>query len=636
MIIILSAMIISNSEVARILREIGEYLEMQDVPFKPRAYEKAALAVGELEEQAGDLYKQGGLKALEDIPGVGVSIAEKIEELLRTGRVKYYEALKKKAPVNLSELTAVEGLGPKSIKKLYQKLGITGLKELEKAARAGKIGTLEGFGKKSEEKILAGIGFLKRAGGRFLLGDVLPLARMLEERLKGVAGVEKAIVAGSVRRKKETIGDIDILVVSKGGTPAFAKAASSAEVAWATKAGSAGKVMDYVVRMPEVARVIAHGATKSSVKLSTGLNVDVRVVAQESYGAALNYFTGSKDHNVALRKLALQKGYTLNEYGLFKITDSRGLHTDQPRSRASSLRGTHRNSQRRSVLVAGATEEELYRALGLDYIEPEMRENTGEIALAGKHNLPKLINYGDVKGDLQVQTSWTDGAASIEEMAIAAAKVGLKYIAITDHTQYLAVTHGLDEKRILKQMAEIDRLNRKLSGRGVACHILTGTECDIHKDGSLDLSDTVLSRLDVVGVSVHSYFKLSRQEQTARVIHAMENPHVDILFHLTGRLINKREPIDVDIDAIIAAAKRTGTILEINASPDRLDLKDEYIRKCVGAGVKMIIDSDAHAADHFKFLEYGVAQARRGWATRGDVINAWPLKKMLRFLKKRK
>ncbi|MDO8664718.1 MAG: DNA polymerase/3'-5' exonuclease PolX [Candidatus Liptonbacteria bacterium] len=593
-------MTLTNLEIAKILREIGEYLEMQDIPFKPRAYEKAALAVENLgEEEAGDIYKSGGIKALEEIPGVGVSIAEKIEELLKTGRSKYYEELKKKTPVNLSELTRVEGLGPKSIKKLYRKLGVKNIKDLEKAAKAGKIRNLEGFGQKSEEKILTGIEFLKKAGGRFLLGDILPVANMLEGRLKNLAGVEKATVAGSVRRRRETIGDIDILVISK--KPSL--------------------VTDYFTNMPEVARVIASGETKSSIKLSSGLNVDLRVVPSESYGAALNYFTGSKDHNVALRKLAIEKGWKLNEYGLFSATgeksaDSRGLHADQ--------RGKNQR------MIAEKNEEEIYKALGMEYVEPEMRENSGEIELALKHRLPKLVGYGDLQGDLQTQTNWTDGSDSIEDMAQAAIKTGLKYIAITDHTKGLAMTGGLDEKRILKQMAEIDRVNKKFAGK---IKVLKGTECDILKDGRLDLSDGVLSKLDIVGISVHSLFNFSEADQTARVKRAISNPNADILFHPTGRLINRREAIKLDMAEIISTAKKTGTILEANAEPSRLDLKDEHIRKAIDAGVKISIDSDAHSAVNVGFMELGIAQARRGWAARKDVINAWPLETMLKFLK---
>jgi DNA polymerase (family 10) len=583
----------SNQEIAEILSEIGGYLEMQDVPFKPRAYEKVAQIIGGMEENIADIYKRGGLKALLDIPGVGTSIAQKIEEYLKTGKVKYHLELKKKTPVDLAALTAVEGLGPKSIKKLYRQLGIKTLADLERAARAGKIRNLAGFGKKSEENILKGIEFLKKSGGRRLLGFVEPEIRKLEEALRRVPGVEKLTIAGSIRRRKETIGDVDILAVSSKP-----KLLMDCFV-------NPSLMKERGIEMPPVVRVYAKGETKSAIRIASGLDVDLRVVPATSYGAALNYFTGSKDHNIALRQIAIGKGYKLNEYGLFK--------------------------GRRQI--AGKTEEDIYRALGMDYIPPEMRENTGEIELAQKHALPKLIDYGDLDGDLQVQTNWSDGNASIWDMAKAAMARGLKYIAITDHTQRLAMARGLDEKRILKQMAEIDRINKKLRASGAGFRVLKGTECDILKDGSLDLPDSVLAKLDVVGASVHSYFNLSRKEQTERIKRAMRNPRVDIIFHPTGRVIERRPAYDVDMSDLIQTAKRTGTIMEVDAYPDRLDLKDEHIRECVAAGVRLAIDSDAHAPNHFDYLEYGIAQARRGWAERKDVINAWPWDKMLKMLK---
>ena len=573
----------SNSEISRILYEIGEYLEMQGVAFKPRAYEKVAQTIESLAEPVSEIYKKGGLKAVENIPGVGISIAEKIEELLKTGKLKYYEDLKKKTPVDLASLSKIEGLGPKKIKVLYQKLKIKNLADLEKAAKAGKIGKLAGFGSKSEENILKGLEFAKSHGGRFLLGSIYWNIKIIQERLSVLPGATKVRIAGSIRRHKETVGDADILAIAKDAAP----------------------VMDYFVSMPEVARVLAKGDTKSAVTLKNGMDVDLRVVPEESYGSALNYFTGSKDHNVYLRQLAIKKGLKLSEYGVFKGKKQ----------------------------IAGKTEEDVYRALGMDYIEPEMREMRGEIEAAQKHKLPKLIGYGDLKGDLQVQTNWTDGERSIEEMALAAAKVGLEYIAITDHTKRLAMTHGLDEKRIVEQMKEIDAVNRKLKVKGLKFKVLKGSECDILKDGSLDLPDEILKQLDVVGVSVHSLFDLPEKEQTARIIKAMRNPHADILFHPTGRLIQKRPAYEVDIDEIIKTAKETGMILEINGMPDRLDLNDEYIHKCVEVGVKMSIDSDAHDTSHFAFSGFGIGQARRGWAEKKDIINAWPLEKMLKYLK---
>ncbi len=575
-----------NSEVAKILLNIAEFLEMEGVAFKPRAYDRAAEAIASLEEEVSSVYERGGLKALEEIPGVGVSIAEKIEELIKTGKLGYYEKLSKKHPVNISELSSIEGIGPKTIQLLYKKLGVKDLASLEKAVKQGKIRKLAGFGTRSEEKMVKGIDAYRRHSGRFLLGEVTSLALAMREYMSRVPGVERAEVAGSFRRQKETVGDLDILVISKN-----------------PKA-----VMDAFISQPEVLEVIAKGDTKSSVRLKVGIDVDLRVVPADSYGAALAYFTGSKAHNVAMREMAQAKGWKLNEYGLF----------GKGRGGAEGPR------------IAGRTEEEVYDKLGLEYVPPEMREDTGELDLAKAHKLPKLIGYGDLAGDLQVQSDWTDGASSIEEMALAAEKLGHKYIAITDHTKRLAMAHGLDEKRLQKQGLEIDRVNKKLRGR---ITVLKGTECDILKDGALDISDESLAKLDIVGVSIHSFFGMPIGQQMARLERAMSNPNVDIVFHPTGRLINKRDPINLDMDQIIKLAKKTNTVLEIDGIPDRLDLKDEYIRKAVETGVKLAIDSDAHAVGHLQFVNYGLAQARRGWAKRGDIVNAWPLDKMTKMLK---
>ncbi|MBI2971042.1 MAG: DNA polymerase/3'-5' exonuclease PolX [Candidatus Aenigmarchaeota archaeon] len=569
-----------NADIARILYDIAIYLEMQgENVFKIRAYEKAAQSIEGMTEDVGDVYRKGGFASLTSIPGVGPGIAEKIEELLETGKLEYYEKLKKKIPVDLEGLRRIEGVGPKTILVLYKKLKVQTIDDLEKAARAGKIRKLPGFGEKTEENILKGIEFAKKNSGRFVLGHVLPLVNTIEKRLQSLSYVQKAIVAGSTRRRKETVGDIDILVVSH--EPA--------------------KVMNYFVSMPEVARIYGKGETKSTVKLSSGIDVDIRVVEERSFGSALNYFTGSKDHNIALRRIAIAQGLKLSEYGLF--------------------RGTKQ--------VAGKTEEDVYKTLGLRYIEPELRENTGELEAARKNALPKLIGYGDLKGDLQVQTSWTDGAHTIEAMARAAQQAGLAYIAITDHTKSLAMTGGLDEAKLAKQGKEIDALNKRLDG----ITLLKGAEVNIMKDGKLDIADKAFAQLDVTGAAAHSHFNLSRAEQTQRIIAAMENEHVDILFHPTGRIILKREAYDVDIEAVIDAAKRTGTVLEIDAYPDRLDLRDEHIRLAVHEGVKLAIDSDAHHQAHFAHLQLGVAQARRGWAEKKDIINAWPMKQMFKALK---
>ena len=568
-----------NTELAQIFREVALYLEMKEEPFKPRAYEKVAYSLEALEEPVGEIYRRGGVKALRAIPGVGQAIAEKIEEVIRTGRLRYYEELKKEVPVDVRGLTAIEGIGPKSVKLLYEKLTIKTAADLEKAARSGKIRGLPHFGEKMEQKILKGIEFLKQGSGRFPLGSALPLIGEIEQRLRELPEVEEVVVAGSTRRWKETIGDADILAISR----------------------KPEKVMEFFVSMSEVMHVQGQGKTKSTVKLKNGMDVDLRVVPRESFGAALNYFTGSKDHNVALRKIAQEKGLKLNEYGLF--------------------RGNKR--------IAGKTEEEIYKALGLAFIPPELRENQGEIEAAQKGELPNLVGYRDLRGDLQTQTTWTDGANSIAEMAEEAKRLGLEYIAITDHTKGLAMTGGSDEKKLLKQMAEIDKINRSLKG----ITILKGAEVNINKDGTLDIKDEVLARLDVVGIAVHSHFNLPKREMTERIVRAMRNPHADILFHPTGRVIQKREPYDVDMDALIKTAKETGTVLEIDAYPDRLDLKDGHIRKAVEAGVKLAVDSDAHSVNHMRFLDFGVAQARRGWAEKKDVINTRPLKEFLKCLK---
>jgi DNA polymerase (family 10) len=569
---------VSNAEVAKVLREIALLLDMEGVPFKPRAYEKAAYAVETLSEPIADLLERGGEKAIEEIPGVGKSIAEKIVTLVRTGRLPYYEELHAKVPVDLEGLSAIEGLGPKNIKVLYEKLGVRTVEELEEAARAGKIRTLPHFGEKSEQKILRGIEFLRRSHGRFLLGTVLPLAREIERRLREVPGVQRVAIAGSIRRCKETIGDADLLVVAK----------------------DPDQVMDAFVSMPEVDYVHGKGHTKSSVKLHMGIDVDLRVVEEASFGAALCYFTGSKAHNVALRRIAQDKGLKLNEYGLF----------------------------RGERAIAGRTEEEVYEALGLEFIPPELREDSGEIEAALEHRLPELLPYDAVRGDLQVQTSWSDGAHSIEEMVEAARRLGREYIAITDHTKALAMV-GLDSSRLRKQMEEIDRINAKLKG----FRVLKGAEVNINRDGSLDIDDETLAMLDVVGIAVHSYFHLPKDEQTRRIIRAMENPHADILFHPTGRALLKRDPYEVDMEAIFAAAKRTGTVLEVDGYPERLDLRDEHVRRAIEAGVKLVIDTDAHSTHHLDYLYFGIATARRGWATAKDVLNTLPVEQFLACLK---
>ena len=570
----------TNAELAARLREMALFLDMTSVPFKPRAYEKAAYVIEALDRPAAELWAAGGVKALAALPNVGKGIAERIGELIDTGQVADLDALRRATPVDVLGLTAIEGVGPKMVKLLYDELGIRTVDDLERAARAGQVRTLPHSGEKTEQKILKGIAFLKQRAGRRPLGDVLELARDIEARLRALTGVSQAAMAGSIRRRKETIGDLDFVVVAR----------------------DAEAVMRFFTALPEVAVVHGSGHTKSMVQLANGMDADLRVVPAASFGAALNYFTGSKDHNVALRRLAIERGLKLNEYGVFDG----------------------------ETAVAGRTEAEVYAALDLPYIPPELREMSGEIEAARAGRLPQLIEPGTLRGDLQIQTDWTDGADSLETMAQAAQRLGLEYIAITDHTHSLAMM-GLGETRLREQIAAI----RALDTRRRRFRVLAGAEVNINKDGTLDIADELLAELDVVGIAVHSHFGLSRAEQTRRLIRAMENPHADILMHPTARLLGKREPLDLDMDAVITAAKRTGTVLEIDALPDRLDLKDEHVRLCVAAGVPLVIDSDAHAVAHLRFPDdYGISVARRGWASASDVINTLPVDAFLARLKR--
>ncbi|OWK27260.1 MAG: DNA polymerase III [Parcubacteria group bacterium GW2011_GWA2_38_13b] len=572
-----------NEKISKILLNFALYLDMEDEQFRPRAFERAGRIIGAMETDIAEIYKKEGIGGLEKIPEVGKGIAGRIEEFIKTGRISDYEKIKKKMPVDVEGLAAIEGIGPKMIKTLYKHLKIKNVAELEKAARAGKISKIPHFKKKTEDNILKGIEFLKQCSGRFVLGFVLPFIREIEARFQKLPEVKKAVVAGSVRRMKETVGDIDILIVSE----------------------KPQKIMDFFVGMPEVVRVYGRGRAKSMVRLENGMDADLRVVKEKSFGATLNYFTGNKEYNIGLRQIAKDKGFKLNEYGLYKG----------------------------NKIVAGKTEEEIYEKLGLNYIKPELRENNGEIEAAGNGRLPKLIEYGDLKGDLQIQTNWSDGANSIEEMAKEAMKSGLEYIVITDHTKSLAMTGGSDEKKLMRQIKEIDKINQKFQVSSFKFRVLKGAEVNIMKDGSLDISDDVLAKLDVVGAAVHSNFNMPKKAMTERIIRAMRNPNIDIIFHPTGRVINKRPGYEIDIEAIIKAALETGTILEIDAFPTRLDFNDHYIKKCIDAGVKMAIDSDAHHISHLRYLDLGVAQARRGWAKKSDIVNTLPVEEFLKQLK---
>jgi DNA polymerase (family 10) len=572
-----------NKEIAKIFNEISEYLEMEGVQFKPYAYQKVALTLETLKDDVEDLYKTGGLKALKGIPGVGESMARKIEEYLSTGRMEYYEEFKKKMPINLDEIVGVEGVGPKKAKVLFEKLGVKSLEDLEAAAQAHKIAPLFGFGEKTEKNILQAIEFLKGSKGRFLLGDILPIAQQVLEQLQDLPEVARADVAGSVRRRRETIGDVDFLVISTNPT----------------------KVMDWFVSRPGVVKVWGRGITKSSVRLKEGFDMDIRVIAPESYGAALQYFTGSKDHNIALRKIAIDQGYKLSEYGLFQ-------------------------GER---LIAADTEEAVYAKLGMPWIPPELREDRGEIeaALAGK--LPELIDSGDIKGELHVHSNWDGGVDPIDEIAAAAQARGYEYIGISDHTKFLKIERGLDEEQLRARNQEIDALNARLAKEGQKFRVLKGCEANIMADGSIDITDEALAELDYVIAGVHSHFKQPREEMTRRILTAMRNPHVDIIAHPTGRVLKRREEYGVAVDDLIKGAQETGTILEINSYPERLDLGDVNIFAAKQAGIKMVINTDSHNLNQLHLISFGLSQARRGWAEKQDIINAWPVEKLLRMLK---
>ncbi len=575
----MSSKAVTNADVARALRELSVFLEVRDVPFKPRAFEKAAFAVEAAEQPLVELYAQGGLRALEKLPSVGHGTAARIAELIETGSIADLEKERSRLPIDVTELTSIQGVGPKTALALYEALGIRNLKQLEKAARAERVRDVPGFGASSEQNMLRAIEAYRASHGRRPLGRIIELATRFEDRLHKLPAVVSVAVAGSVRRRRDMVGDIDILVATAEPSP----------------------VTEAFVTMPEVVRVHAQGDTRSSVRLSVGVDADLRVVAPESFGAALQYFTGSKAHNVALRRIARHMGLKLNEYGLF----------------------------RSDRMVAARTEEEIYAALGMSYVPPELREDTGEIEAAQRGRLPRLITAGSLRGDLQVHSNWTDGGASIEQMVEAARSRGLEYIAITDHTRDLAMTGGLDERKLARQKAEIRRLDRRLEG----FRVLAGAEVNIRADGSLDVSDRIVADLDIVGAAVHSHFDQPREEMTARLIRAMENPHVDILFHPTARALGRRPAVQADWERVIEAARRTGTALEIDAQPERLDLPDEWVRRAIDAGVRLAIDSDAHRPEELRYAnDFGIGVARRGWAKRSDVLNALPCDRLLERL----
>ncbi len=569
-----------NQELAEIFYEIADILEMKKVQWKPQAYRKAARSLESLGENVKDIYKEKGFKGLTEIPGVGEGIAKKIVQFIETGKVIELEKLKKKIPEGLADMMKVPGLGAKRALKLYKRLGIKSIKKLEEAAKKHEIQNIETFKEKSEENILKGIEFLKRSKGRVLLGYALPIARYIESQLKTLKEVKKAVSAGSLRRREETIGDIDILIVASNAEP----------------------VVKFFTEMPVVERVLAKGKTKAVIITKDDIQVDARIIKPESFGSALQYFTGNKEHNIHLRRLALKKGLKLSEYGLFKGKKQ----------------------------IAGKTEKEVYNKLGMCYIEPELRTDSGEIEAALKKKLPKLVGYDNIKGDFHVHSKWSDGSDSIEEIAKTAKDNGLSYIAICDHAGHLKIAHSLDEKRIEKQGKEIDKINKKLS----EIKILKGAEVDIMADGTLSLKNSALKKLDIVIASIHSGFRFPKEKQTERILKAMDNPYVNILGHPTGRLIQRRESYEIDLEKICEKAKERKIALEINANPERFDLNDANVKEAIAKGAKLAIGTDSHSKTHLSFLELGAAIARRGWAEKKDILNCLSLKQLMKFLRK--
>ncbi len=570
-----------NLEIAKILFEIAEMLEIKGVEFKPRAYQRAAQSIESMSEDVTEMYRHGGVKELEKIPGIGEHIAGKIKEMIETGKLGYYNDLKKQMPMNVDELRHVHGMGPKRIKLLYQKLHVRDVKDLEKAAKEHKIQKIKGLGPKVEEDILKGIEFAKQGNKRFLLGYIIPLAEDIKKRLSKINGVKKVEIAGSYRRMKESVGDIDILVSTS----------------------KPKDIMDFFVKMDDVADVLAHGVTKSIVRLSNGLQVDVRALKEQEFGSALQYFTGNKEHDIALRKIALRKGYTLSEYGLFKLKGKKW--------------------------IAGRTEEEIYKKLGIDVMPPEMRENMGEIEAAKNHKIPELVRYGEAKGDFQMHTTWSDGSNSIEEMVKSAVGLGWKFITITDHVGQLAIAHALDKRRIEKQAKEIEKIRRKY---GNSIRIFHGAEVDILKSGRLAMEKKIQEKMDVILGSVHSAFKMSEKDMTARILNALDKDRVHIFAHPTGRLINKREGYAVNLTKLFEAAKRTNTFLEINCYPERMDLDGTQVKNAKDSGCLFSIGTDSHNKTHMNFLKLGEAIARRGWLEAKHVLNTFPVNKIEKIL----
>ncbi len=572
---------VENRKIAEMFNEIADLLDIDgDNPFKVRAYRNAARTILGYPRQMTDLVDEGF--DLTSLRGIGKEIAKKITEIVQTGKLAYLEKLRKTHPPQLEDLLKVPGLGPKRVRLLHELLHINSLEDLEKALHEGKLQNIPGFGEKLIAKIENGIQTRRYEAHRFKLSEALPVAEWIVKILKKTKGAMHVEIAGSLRRRKETVHDIDLVAACE----------------------ETNDTMVYFLNLPKIQKIVMKGNTRSTILLENGMSVDLRLVGVENFGATLHHFTGSKAHNITLRKMAVEKKMKINEYGIWQ--------------------GKKR--------IGGEKEQDIYDAFGMQYIEPEMRENRGEIALAQKHALPKLILQSDIKGDLHMHTSYSDGLVPIKEMALQAKALGYEYIAITDHTQHLKVAHGMDEKQLQKQLEEIDALNETLEG----ITILKSAEVDILEDGSLDMSQSVLAALDLTVCSVHTKFNLSREKQTQRILKAMDNPHFTILAHPTGRLIGLREPYDIDMEAVMQKAKEHGCMLELNAQPDRLDLNDIHCKMAKEMGVRIAVSTDAHSLNDLELMRYGIWQARRGWLEKENVVNTLSLpalQKLLRTIK---
>lgn len=582
-------MSLTNREIADTFEKVATMLEIKgEIIHRVLSYRRAGETIRELPRDLRAIAADG---TLTDIPGIGDTLAAKITEMLETGKLQFYEKLAAEIPAGLVEVVNINGVGPKKAKLFWKELNITSIPELETAARAGKLRDLAGMGEKSEKKIIEGIESLARQTGRAPLGVAWPAAQDILDHLMTLPGAIEGAIAGSIRRGRPTIGDVDLLIASDNAAP----------------------IMDTFVKMEQVARILGHGPTKSSVELHNGLQVDLRILEKPRWGTALNYFTGSQAHNIRMRELALKQGYSLNESAFSPVDKDGNILEDAPK-------------------ILCATEEEVYATLGLPLIPPELREDSDEIEAAQENRLPTLITLDDIIADLHMHTTWSDGRLTVREMAEAARQRGRRYIVITDHSQYSAIANGLSVERILQQQAEVRQVDAEM---GPDFRVFHGVEMDIRSDGTLDYPDEVLEQLDFVVASLHMSLRQPRDQITQRVLNAIHNPHVDLIGHPRGQYIPDREPADLDMDAVFEAAKEHGTALEINANPRRLDLEAQYARRAVDMGIPICIDTDAHNAEHMDLMPYGVITARRGWVTAESVINTWSVERFVAWTQKR-